>query len=452
MNTVNKRLKDSALASHIASVAHIILGLMIASSSQALPTFARQTGQNCVACHAGGQFPELTPYGRMFKLTGYTIGERTMPISVMGVVAGSKMSNIDAVNTSLVNHNAPATLGTPLKNGALRFETASLFLAGKISDNIGAFTQITYDNYGLANANGDNVVGHTSADNMDFRWADQIVSTTSDMIYGVSLNNGPSVSDPWNTSWAWSNYVPATGGIGSNAYLDATTAYPNSGLPGKGYAGLTGYLYLNKNYYAELGFYRTANKNLRFLNARNDQIDSYLKGTDNPYWRFAYTKDWGAHNLMVGTSGMLSKSLDTGLTNFSTADFTDSANFQRVRSAGIDSQYQFLLDPHTVTAQFSHQKQSTDPSLNNTTATAANTNMFRLKGSYVYLAKYGGSVSYFNLNGDDTNTQQGKTLEVFYMPIQYVRAGIQYTSYMKLPYMDRPSDANTLRLYVWTAY
>jgi hypothetical protein len=169
MNTVNKRLKDSALASHIASVAHIILGLMIASSSQALPTFARQTGQNCVACHAGGQFPELTPYGRMFKLTGYTIGERTMPISVMGVVAGSKMSNIDAVNTSLVNHNAPATLGTPLKNGALRFETASLFLAGKISDNIGAFTQITYDNYGLANANGDNVVGHTSADNMDFR-------------------------------------------------------------------------------------------------------------------------------------------------------------------------------------------------------------------------------------------------------------------------------------------
>ena len=61
-------------------------------------------------------------------------------------------------------------------------------------------------------------------------------------------------------------------------------------------------------------------------------------------------------------------------------------------------------------------------------------------------------MSYFNLNGDDSNTQQGKTLEVFYMPIQYVRAGIQYTSYMKLPYIDRPSDANTLRFYVWTAY
>jgi hypothetical protein len=29
--------------------------------AQAIPAFNRQTGQNCVACHAGGQFPELTP-------------------------------------------------------------------------------------------------------------------------------------------------------------------------------------------------------------------------------------------------------------------------------------------------------------------------------------------------------------------------------------------------------
>ncbi|MDE1998050.1 MAG: cytochrome C, partial [Burkholderiales bacterium] len=50
---------------------------LIATSAHALPLFNRQTGQNCVACHAGGQFPELTPYGRLFKLTGYTIGQRT---------------------------------------------------------------------------------------------------------------------------------------------------------------------------------------------------------------------------------------------------------------------------------------------------------------------------------------------------------------------------------------
>ncbi|MHB1334257.1 MAG: hypothetical protein ACYCY1_16855, partial [Sulfuriferula sp.] len=53
----------------------LLMALMsFSNSAQAVPAFARQTGQNCVACHAGGQFPELTPYGRLFKLTGYTLG------------------------------------------------------------------------------------------------------------------------------------------------------------------------------------------------------------------------------------------------------------------------------------------------------------------------------------------------------------------------------------------
>lgn len=44
-----------------------LLLLVLCQSAQALPSFARQTGQSCVACHAGGQFPELTPYGRLFN-------------------------------------------------------------------------------------------------------------------------------------------------------------------------------------------------------------------------------------------------------------------------------------------------------------------------------------------------------------------------------------------------
>ena len=40
--------------------------------AQALPSFARQTGQPCGACHT--DFPTLTPYGRRFKLLGYTTG------------------------------------------------------------------------------------------------------------------------------------------------------------------------------------------------------------------------------------------------------------------------------------------------------------------------------------------------------------------------------------------
>ena len=72
----------------------IVLATLWPAESSALPIFNRQTGQNCVACHAGGQFPELTPYGRLFKLTGYTIGKRTVPLSAMAVVSDSRVFNI----------------------------------------------------------------------------------------------------------------------------------------------------------------------------------------------------------------------------------------------------------------------------------------------------------------------------------------------------------------------
>jgi hypothetical protein len=45
---------------------------IFAPPAEALPSFARQTGQPCGTCHT--DFPALTPYGRRFKLLGYTIG------------------------------------------------------------------------------------------------------------------------------------------------------------------------------------------------------------------------------------------------------------------------------------------------------------------------------------------------------------------------------------------
>src|ERR1700720_2987893 len=48
------------------------LTIGFAPPAQALPSFARQTGQPCGTCHT--DFPALTPYGRRFKLLGYTVG------------------------------------------------------------------------------------------------------------------------------------------------------------------------------------------------------------------------------------------------------------------------------------------------------------------------------------------------------------------------------------------
>src|SRR5947209_6729785 len=51
---------------------------------RAVPSFARQTGLSCTACHT--EFPILTEYGRNFKLSGYTMSaEDSMfpPLAVM---------------------------------------------------------------------------------------------------------------------------------------------------------------------------------------------------------------------------------------------------------------------------------------------------------------------------------------------------------------------------------
>src|SRR5216683_2735889 len=63
--------------------------LLLAPRAAALPAFAAQTGQPCQMCHVGGFGPQLTPYGRNFKINGYTArsGPINIPLAVMAVAS-----------------------------------------------------------------------------------------------------------------------------------------------------------------------------------------------------------------------------------------------------------------------------------------------------------------------------------------------------------------------------
>jgi hypothetical protein len=422
--------------------------ILLPQIASALPIFARQTGQNCLACHAGGQFPELTNYGRMFKLTGYTIGKRTLPFALMGVgTYASLASTTDAANGSPQE--------TYAKNGTPLLSSGSLFIGGKITDNTGAFVQVTYDNYASQSGNGD-WHGHSSADNMDFRYADHFVGTSQDLIFGVSLNNNPSVSDPWNTAPAWMQYVPP-GSPGSYSFVDANAPYPATASDG-GVAGLTAYLLWNKSIYGEVGFYRTADQFLSFMTAGTpDEEKTHLQGSNNPYWRLAYTHEWGPSNIMVGTSGMVAHVFDGSTTP------SDQDAYQRIKNIGLDTQYQYLLDPHSVTAQLAYMKLTVDDSVNGAGGTGIDKpDVLRGKLTYVYQARYGGSLSYFDQTDTKDRAQEtrGVTCELFWTPIQYVRIGAQYTAYDKYGgassnydgFGRDASDNDTLFMYVWGAY
>src|SRR6476661_2965392 len=132
------------------------------SARHGIPSYARQTGLACSACHY--QFLTLTPFGRKFKLNGYTltnlltIGEKDSTNG--GRLSMSPVSLLSAMVTAGVTHTKDALPDT--QNGAAAMpQELSGFLAGRISSQVGLFSQFTY-------AGAD---GSFGIDNVDIRFA-----------------------------------------------------------------------------------------------------------------------------------------------------------------------------------------------------------------------------------------------------------------------------------------
>jgi hypothetical protein len=468
--------------------ASLLLALLLTGlDAYAIPAFNRQTGQNCVACHAGGQFPDLTAYGRLFKLTGYTIGERTMPLAVMAVGSYNKTRSTTSADPGF---DRAATFP---KDGNVIFQTASVFAGGKVTDNLGAFVQVTYNNYDAQSGSDSHWIGHTSSDNLDVRYIERFIRPGHDLIVGATMNNNPTVQDVWNSAPAWGfNAVPGSSGPAAAPLLAGGLA--------QNVAGFGAYAYWNQTVYAELSGYRTANGVWSFMSqglneGRGDQ--QIVKGT-NPYWRLALNHEWGAHSAMVGAIGMNAKVYPDAM------DPVGSTN--DYRDVGVDAQYQYILDPHalTVTASYirerihyadsvANQPHPLDPDgtlglpLTNSSDTL---HMFRTKASYVYHARYGGSIAYFDVGGSSNPALQtsafdpanpgslldgsepvsgslsgspatrGWTGAVFWTPVQYARLGLEYTAFTRFNgaasnydgFGRHAKDNNTVFLYIWGAF
>ncbi len=223
----------------VASAAGALLGLGLLLKPQeasALPSFARQTGQPCATCHTA--FPELTPYGREFKLRGYTAGgvplAKAPPIAVM--IQGPQFEHFQK------NLDAAPTADTHTNNNVV-LNQASLFYGGTVYGNLGAFVQATYDG-----------VAHTVAlDNTDIRYADTAKVFGSDFVYGIDVNNNPTVQDVWNTTPAWG--IPYIGSATGPAFGPPATMLEGAFAGQVGGAGV--YTWWHNMVYAEVTGYRT---------------------------------------------------------------------------------------------------------------------------------------------------------------------------------------------------
>ena len=151
--SVNEKSPFSQLRK-LAAFAVAVLSLFLIGNSgtvDAVPSFARQTGLSCKACHS--VFPELNYFGRQFKLNGYTmvttgsitqteprdssIGPRTS-LNLLKIAPLAAMFQAGYTN---VARTVPGT-----QNSDLEFpQQLSLFYAGQISPHLGAFIQLTLD-------------------------------------------------------------------------------------------------------------------------------------------------------------------------------------------------------------------------------------------------------------------------------------------------------------------
>jgi len=177
----------------------------MAGQARAVPSYARQTGQECIACHVS--FPELTPYGRYFKLTGYTIGKVAISSEGVNYVPMAVMAQASVTNTRNNNAIDPATgdtVSVNQRNNGFVLCCASLFLAGKVTDYLGGFIQWSYDN--LATTADGTLGGHSGADNMDIRAVGKYSAAGAaepDLIYGFTMHNNPTAQDVWNSTPAF---------------------------------------------------------------------------------------------------------------------------------------------------------------------------------------------------------------------------------------------------------
>jgi hypothetical protein len=436
----------------------LMIGLCIAGTANAVPSYARQTGMACQSCHT--VFPELTPFGRSFKLNAYTIDN--LP-QVQGMTSTKEMelllnqipplsfmfqTSYTKTATALPDSNVPTS---DSQNGQVLFpQQASLFYAGRIAPNLGAFVQISYDS----------ASGVMHWDNSEIRYAKQLVGVADGLTYGVTINNNPTVQDVWNSTPAWQTpfdqKTSAAPAPGAATQLDGALAE-------RGVAGLTGYVWWRNSIYGELGLYRSSPQGVGGR-VGSGPLDSNAGGVLTnwaPYWRFAYEHQWNRNSLSVGTYGMVAKISPAGDPGGGvfvpvgppTDKFSDVA---------LDGQYQFIGDEHILSAQTTYikEKQTLDGTfaLNEAENTNNNLKTFRLGGSYYYQRTYGGALGYFSTSGssdallyapaavtgfaNSSPNSSGWIGEIAYVPWQNVKLLAQFVNYQKFNGASKNYDGN----------
>jgi hypothetical protein len=438
-----------------------ILGALLALSvwtapAQAVPAFAVQTGQPCQQCHVGGFGPQLTPYGRTFKLNGYT--QRSTPFNLP--LAG--MAVVSYVRTAKKQDEPPAAHFRDNDNFAL--DQVSVFFAGGFGKHFGAFAQATYDG-----------VSRTFAwDNLDLRAVTTLKVRSADVVLGASVNNNPGVQDAWNTLPAWG--FPYT----SSALAPSPGTSPLlSGALAQNTIGATIYAWINQTWYVEAGAYGSPGANAL---ARLG-VDPFSPGDIDglaPYVRLAVQKPLAGGTFEAGAFGLRS--------NINPGRDRTTGEVDHYSDVGLDASYVKKLargDVVTMNGRYVHERQRLEASCILAGAPGSDCarndlNETSVDGSYYWKNKVGLTLGLFNVAGSsnpvilpDNRTfrpdSTGLTVQLDGTPFGdapqpgrriNLRVGVQYTHYSRFDGARHDfdmtgrnaGDNDTFRVFSWFAF
>jgi hypothetical protein len=465
-----------------AASAAAALAMVLAPAAQAVPSFARQTGMACEACHT--VFPELTPFGRMFKANGYTLSNlqqveavsskreemleliKTPGLSVMAQVSYTQLDK------RLPDKSNPAAPGLTQSGTAGFPQQLSLFYAGEIAPHFGAMAQLTY-------ANDSGTIG---IDNTDLRFADmKILPDKKSLVYGISLNNNPTVEDLWNSTPAWGFPYAST-----NAAVTPLALTQIDGTLAQEVAGISAYAYWNNSLYLEVGGYRSAQQGVtNELTGAAGPLDGTASNVIEglaPYWRAAYEYDWSANSLEVGVYGADFKEFPGQALGVPTPLQGPENSFDDVAE---DFQYQYIGENNIFTLEGTRIHEDMHLAASFPAGVSANPTddltTERVWGTYYYQRKIGGTLEWFSTTGstdaglypapaagaagvitsaNGSPDTDGLMAELNYLPWLNVKLTLQYTAYMKFNGARMnydgvgrdASDNDTLYLLLWFAF
>lgn len=449
-------LRNIRFALRLAMPTAICLGaLAMTRPATALPSFADQTGLPCQACHVGGFGPQLTVFGREFKVNGYTLRAKPFNVPLSAMAVGSFTHTKADQNPDMVAPLAP--------NNNFTFDQGSVFLAGGIGNHFGGMAQVTYDGIGKT----------WTWDNLDLRAVTQTKLFGHDTTLGVTVNNNPTVQDLWNTTPAWG--FPYTG----DAVAQSPGASPLiDGALAQQVLGVTAYAWIDHHVYLEAGGYSSPKaRTLNWLGADPVGLGD-IHGTA-PYGRAAWQHDVGKGTLELGAFALKAainpgRDRSTGVTDH----YTD---------VGLDASYMLPTakgDTFTAQLRYVHESQNLAATclLAEMPADCARTTMRELHGDLLYSwrGKVGLTLSAFSVTGSPNAfvyagptarpDSDGLLGQIDYSPwgagngpfgpLVAVKVGAQYTVYGKFNGIrysynfdgGNAADNNTLRVFTWIAF